>query len=485
MNKRFASLAVSALLLVSLLSVPALAEGTEAAADTAGDDHVIVTLNPETALQPETPAEAAASATETAQADPVPSAYDAASAATAAKAEVKADDTKDQQLTYVALGDSIVSGVGLADVQYSARSGYSVDMAPNFHGYSPDCYVGKVAAALGLDRDHAINLGLPALTAPDLADMIRYGKMPQMNMASGCEYNYPEFQDYIRKADVVSVQIGSNDAFVPCIVALGNATNWKSEKLAATILAGDLRNEGSGSTMSAIYRSIKAMDLTKAERDATWNLLFSGMSKICDETYPKTTAALISIVQEIRNLNPDAQIILVGYTNPVPLIPCWRSYFNKLNKFEKQIAKTYNLTYVAIPNTETTLDVHPTIKGSPVHRQQARERHRESVITNTAKPPVSAGSGGFFPAIRYAARAFFDVFKDGVAVLTADHDHLAGGDSRHAGGRSDLVLVFEVMLHGLLLALDIGIHRIHHVLRLALGGLDDGHAVDADHHAGH
>ena len=31
----------------------------------------------------------------------------------------------------------------------------------------------------------------------------------------------------------------------------------------------------------------------------------------------------------------------------------------------------------------------------------------------------------------------------------------------------------------------VGIHRIHHVLRLALGGLDDGHAVDADHHAGH
>lgn len=380
MNKRFASLAVSALLLVSLLSVPALAEGTEAAADTVSDDHVIVTLNPEAALQPETPAEAAASATETAQADPAPSADDAEEA----EAEVKADDTakeakadietaaaasdnkeedKDEQLTYVALGDSIVAGVGLADVQYSARSGYSVDMTPNFQGYSPDCYVGKVAAALGLDRDHAINLGLPALTAPDLADMIRYGKMPQMNMASGCEYNYPEFQDYIRKADVVSVQIGSNDAFVPCIVALGNATNWKSEKLAATILAGDLRNEGSGSTMSAIYRSIKAMDLTKAERDATWNLLFSGMSKICDETYPKTTAALISIVQEIRNLNPDAQIILVGYTNPVPLIPCWRSYFNKLNKFEKQIAKTYNLTYVAIPNTETTLDVHPTIRG--------------------------------------------------------------------------------------------------------------------------
>ena len=86
MNKRFASLAVSALLLVSLLSVPALAEGTEAAADAASDDHVIVTLNPEAALQPETPADSEASATETAQADPVPSADDAEEAATASEA---------------------------------------------------------------------------------------------------------------------------------------------------------------------------------------------------------------------------------------------------------------------------------------------------------------------------------------------------------------------------------------------------------------
>lgn len=40
MNKRFASLAVSALLLVSLLSVPALAEGTEAAADALSLIHI-------------------------------------------------------------------------------------------------------------------------------------------------------------------------------------------------------------------------------------------------------------------------------------------------------------------------------------------------------------------------------------------------------------------------------------------------------------
>ena len=347
MKKRIISLALSAAMLFAGLSISAFAEeplteAEPAAAETVEEENSLFRKSDKTAETTET-----AETTDTTDEE------------TAAQSE---EPEEDKQIRYVALGDSICSGVGLTNVPY-AHNLMGVDVSYNFKGYPDACYVGQVAQTLGLDRDHAINLGLPALTAPDLADMIRYGKMPQMNMASGCEYNYPEFQDYIRKADVVSVQIGSNDAFVPCIVALGNATNWKSEKLAATILAGDLRNEGSGSTMSAIYRSIKAMDLTKAERDATWNLLFSGMSKICDETYPKTTAALISIVQEIRNLNPDAQIILVGYTNPVPLIPCWRSYFNKLNKFEKQIAKTYNLTYVAIPNTETTIDVHPTIKG--------------------------------------------------------------------------------------------------------------------------
>ena len=73
------------------------------------------------------------------------------------------------------------------------------------------------------------------------------------------------------------------------------------------------------------------------------------MAKICDRIYPQTTSALISIVQEIRKLNPDVQILLMGYTDPVPFIPCWHNYFRKLNKFEKQLAETYDLTYVAIP----------------------------------------------------------------------------------------------------------------------------------------
>lgn len=34
-------------------------------------------------------------------------------------------------------------------------------MSGNYKGYDGQCFVGYVADQLGLDRDHAINLGLP------------------------------------------------------------------------------------------------------------------------------------------------------------------------------------------------------------------------------------------------------------------------------------------------------------------------------------
>ena len=42
--------------------------------------------------------------------------------------------------------------------------------------------------------------------------------------------------DYIRNADVIQHQIGANDALLPGDVSVGNATSWKSEQLANSIL---------------------------------------------------------------------------------------------------------------------------------------------------------------------------------------------------------------------------------------------------------
>lgn len=276
-----------------------------------------------------------------------------------------ADETvepeEEKQPLYVALGDSICAGVGLTSVQY-AHNLMGVDVSYNFKGYPDACYVGQVAQTLGLDRDHAINLGLPGLMSADLVELVKTGKMSEMNTLSSCQYDYPEILEYLKEADIISIQMGSNDAFVPTVVAIGNATNWKSEDLASIVLSGNLRSKDP-ETRAAFQASMKKLRLTKSETDAVWNLVTSGMNKICTDAYPVSTANIRSVVETVRALNPDAQILLIGATNPVPLLPSWSNYFNKLNKFQKQLAEVYDIDYVAVPYAQTELDGHPTVSG--------------------------------------------------------------------------------------------------------------------------
>ena len=292
----------------------------------------------------------------------------AAEAAEVQQEQTAAPAEQEPQLTYVALGDSITSGVGLADMKYNiAQIGY--DLQPNFEGYPSQCYTALVGKGLGLDRQHAINLGLPGLMSPDMLDMVQNSAMPKMNQASGAYYVYPEYQEYLRKADIISIQIGSNDALVPCIVGLGEATNWKSEQLAGLMVSGALR-DFNFQKLGLFLEALNRMTLTFDESRATNRLLFRGMDEICDQAYTNVTNNLPQIVAGIRALNPDAKIVLLGYTNPVPLLPAWNRYFSKLNRFAKDLAAQEGLIYVDIPRTQTATDGHPTVKGHKYIAQQ-------------------------------------------------------------------------------------------------------------------
>ena len=336
-HPRFAAWLCSAAALV-LLAVPAFAQQPDALPPEAA---------PAAQVQPaeEAPAEQAAQPAPDGEA-PAEEAAQPAGEATAA----------DPQRTYVALGDSIVSGVGLPDFKYT-EAAIGIDAAPNFEGYPEQCYVSLVGKGLGLDRQHAINLGLPGLTTGDLADMLHTGAMPKMNQLAGTYY-------YIRRADIISVQIGSNDALVPALVALGNATNWKSEQLVATIVSGVLR-EPSFENLQRLNSDLSRLRLTREERKATTQLLLGGgTDAICEQAYQDASVHMPQVVAQLRALNPDAQIILVGYTNPVPLLPEWTQLFRRLNALGKSLAaQNENVTYVPIPFTLTATDAHPTVSG--------------------------------------------------------------------------------------------------------------------------
>lgn len=387
MKKRLISLALAGALFLSCLSLPVLAAEGEAAealppvpvseaepAPVEGEHHPeIMPLEQPDAVpaeEAETPAEevqtpageaqAPAEEIQTPAEEPLPAGETESAAGEAAE--------EDGQLFYLALGDSITAGVGLSDLAFlPAPIGF--DMTPNFTGYSADCYVAEVAEKLGLDRDHAINFGLPGLMTKDLADLVRTGAMPEMNQPSGTFYVYPEIQEYIKKADVISIQIGANDALVPFIVSLGNATNWKSETLANSMLSGMLR-DFSFESLSLFIEGVKKLTLTSQERKDLFYALGDGMKLTCEQGYATVVLYLPQVVQAIRELSPDAQILLIGYNNPVPLLATWSKHFNRLNSYAKQLAKDMDLTYVSIPWTSCANDGHPTISG---HRYIARK----------------------------------------------------------------------------------------------------------------
>lgn len=335
-HPRFAAWLCSAAALV-LLAVPAFAQQPDA-------------------LPPEQAAPAA-------QEQPAGAAAPDAEAPTEEAAPAADTPAADPQRTYVALGDSIVSGVGLPDFKYT-EAAIGMDVAANFEGYPEQCYVSLVGKGLGLDRQHAIDLGLPGLTTGDLVDMLRTGAMPKMNQLAGTYYVYPQMLDYIRRADIISVQIGSNDALVPALVALGNATNWKSEQLVATMVSGVLRTP-SFENLQRLNSGLSRLRLTREERKATTQLLLGGgTDAICEQAYQDAAVNMPQVVAQLRALNPDAQIILVGYTNPVPLLPEWTQLFRRLNALGKSLAaQNENVTYVPIPFAMTATDAHPTVNG--------------------------------------------------------------------------------------------------------------------------
>ena len=92
------------------------------------------------------------------------------------------------------------------------------------------------------------------------------------------------------------------------------------------------------------------------------------------ERLPAELQEKIAPYRELYDIGLHGPDLLFYYhaakSNPVPLLSSWTNYFNKLNKYEKQLADVYGCTYVAVPFAQTELDGHPTVAG---HKYIARK----------------------------------------------------------------------------------------------------------------
>ena len=105
--------------------------------------------------------------------------------------------------SYIALGDSIVAGIGLPDAVYQ-RNGRYYDVSGNYQGYSKDCYVARVAEGLGLSRDQTANYGMPALMSGDLLELVRTGSC----QSASINFSLPDLRQELKHAQVITVEIG-------------------------------------------------------------------------------------------------------------------------------------------------------------------------------------------------------------------------------------------------------------------------------------
>lgn len=274
---------------LALLAVPAFAAEADAAVPDA--DSTAVVQQDETSLS--------ADASET---EPASESTERELPAETAESDTPEAEPEDTQLTYVALGDSITAGVGLEGYQFRTTETRE-DLEPNFEGYPSQCYVSLVADGLGLDRKHAIDLGLPGLQSDGMLRLVRASDTEDPSWY----YYYPQYREYIKNADIISIQIGSNDATVPAFATLSSVTHQKSEQLVGVLVNGTMRDL-SPESFRRLNDGLSKLAFTPDEIRAVSQLLFEGgTDAICEQAYQNVTTNLPQIIAEIRALNPDAK----------------------------------------------------------------------------------------------------------------------------------------------------------------------------------
>ena len=199
---------------------------------------------------------------------PVVSAGAAQPDPTPVQTQMETAEAAQHQYSYIALGDSIVAGIGLPDAVYQ-RNGRYYDVSGNYQGYSKDCYVARVAEGLGLSRDQTANYGMPALMSGDLLELVRTGSC----QSASINFSLPDLRQELKHAQVITVEIGANDVLVPIMYGIASAMGGPQVfEALLPMLEGDFR-QMDASSFAALRENLDSLNITAQQRKALLQLL--------------------------------------------------------------------------------------------------------------------------------------------------------------------------------------------------------------------
>ncbi|MDP4089330.1 MAG: Ig-like domain-containing protein [Bacillota bacterium] len=292
---------------------------------------------------------------------------------------------------YTAIGDSICAGFSQADYDYN--NGF--DMTENITNSPEFCY----ARLVGKRLDSAVyNLEKLACDTGELLDILT---------DENNEY-YSVYRNYIKKSDLITLGIGSNDlamstmhSILNCIGGdIADMSTQEVMSLLEPLLTGD---------MDGMVRSIevlKGIKLTQEQLQAIQGVLSDeSLSVTLEKAYETYCGNFPKVVKKIREINPKAEFAVLNYYNPYKDVNFnWGDIsFNtgkviqvptdKMNKFALNYCQDKGYLYVDVSDTLTNgADPHPSIVG---HAQIAG--HILDALLNTITAAAQTG-GTITPA---------------------------------------------------------------------------------------
>lgn len=219
----------------------------------------------------------------------------------------------EDELVYVALGDSIAYGYGLADRKR-------------------DAYPYITAQAIGADKFYDLTL-CGAYTS----DIIRMAEDNSKALA---------------EADIISLTVGSNSLFVPFLMSAADMAGVEFPETEAS--ADKLEGAVDISVILGLYRAYS--DEKSPQR------------KQMDDAFARFRKEWIELIDLISEINPEADIVVTGYYNPyrywnikplnIEMGNIVEVYISKMNRFiEVSCRKKYRIADISEVMSDNIPDI--------------------------------------------------------------------------------------------------------------------------------